>query len=38
MAKIGKRTTAISEGVDRKKLYQLGEAVTMVKGRAKAPP
>jgi large subunit ribosomal protein L1 len=36
MAKIGKRTAAISEGVDRKKLYQLGEAVKMVKSRAKA--
>ncbi|MEO8757865.1 MAG: 50S ribosomal protein L1 [Devosia sp.] len=36
MAKIGKRTTAISEGVDRKKLYQLGEAVKMVRTRAKA--
>ena len=36
MAKIGKRTTSISEGVDRKKLYQLGEAVKMVRDRAKA--
>src|SRR6201986_1547331 len=36
MAKIGKRTAAITEGVDRKKLYQLGEAVKMVKSRAKA--
>ena len=36
MAKIGKRTTAITEGVDRKKLYQLGEAVKMVRTRAKA--
>ena len=36
MAKIGKRTAAISEGVDRKKLYQLGEAVKMIKSRAKA--
>ena len=36
MAKIGKRTAAISEGVDRKKLYALGEALTMVRTRAKA--
>src|ERR1700742_3441839 len=36
MAKIGKRTAAITEGVDRKKLYQLGEAVKMVKSRASA--
>ena len=36
MSKVGKRTTAISEGVDRKKLYQLGEAVKMVRSRAKA--
>ena len=36
MAKIGKRTAAISEGVDRKKLYALGEALTMVRSRAKA--
>src|ERR1700748_2227199 len=36
MAKIGKRTAAITEGVDRKKLYQLGEAVKMVRSRAKA--
>lgn len=36
MSKIGKRTAAISEGIDRKKLYQLGEAVTMIKSRAKA--
>jgi large subunit ribosomal protein L1 len=32
----GKRTTEIEKGVDRKKLYQLGEAVKMVKDRAKA--
>ena len=36
MSKIGKRTAAITEGIDRKKLYQLGEAVKMIKGRAKA--
>ncbi len=36
MAKVGKRTASISEGVDRKKLYPLGEALTMVRGRAKA--
>src|SRR3569832_2241055 len=36
MAKIGKRTAEISKGVDRKKLYELKEAVTMVKARAKA--
>src|SRR3954453_9422304 len=36
MAKVGKRTTSISEGIDRKKLYALGEALTMVRGRAKA--
>jgi large subunit ribosomal protein L1 len=36
MSKIGKRTAAIAEGVDRKKLYQLGEAVKMVRSRAKA--
>jgi large subunit ribosomal protein L1 len=36
MAHIGKRTTEISKGLDRKKLYGLGEAVKMVKERAKA--
>ena len=36
MSKIGKRTTEISKGVDRKKLYALNEAVKMVKERAKA--
>src|ERR1700710_2474210 len=36
MAKIGKRATEITKGVDRKKLYQLGEAVKMIKSRAKA--
>src|ERR1700687_5475118 len=33
---IGKRTTAVREGVDRTKLYPLEEAVKMVKDRAKA--
>jgi large subunit ribosomal protein L1 len=32
----GKRTTEIAKGVDRKKLYPLGDAVKMVKDRAKA--
>ena len=32
----GKRTTEIAKGIDRKKLYELGEAVKMVKSRAKA--
>jgi large subunit ribosomal protein L1 len=32
----GKRFTVAAEGIDRKKLYALNEAVTMVKGRAKA--
>src|SRR6059058_3302571 len=32
----GKRTTEIEKGIDRKRLYALGEAVKMVKGRAKA--
>ncbi len=36
MAKLGKRTTAIREGIDRKKLYALSEAVKLVKERAKA--
>jgi large subunit ribosomal protein L1 len=36
MAHIGKRTAEISKGLDRKKLYGLGEAVKMVKERAKA--
>jgi large subunit ribosomal protein L1 len=36
MAKLGKRTTAIREGIDRKKLYALDEAVKLVKERAKA--
>ena len=36
MAKVGKRTAAAREGIDRKKLYGLDEAVKMVKARAKA--
>src|SRR5262247_3381288 len=36
MTNLGKRTTAIREGVDRAKLYPLEEAVKMVKDRAKA--
>ena len=36
MNKIGKRITKIREGIDREKLYPLGEAVRMVKDRAKA--
>ena len=36
MAKIGKRTKAALEGIDRKKLYDLAEAVKLVKERAKA--
>jgi large subunit ribosomal protein L1 len=36
MTKLGKRTTAIREGVDRKKLYGIEEAVKMVRARAKA--
>jgi large subunit ribosomal protein L1 len=36
MAKLGKRTTAAREGIDRRKLYALGDAVKMVKERAKA--
>jgi large subunit ribosomal protein L1 len=36
MTKLGKRTTAIREGIDRKKLYAIGEAVKLVKDRAKA--
>jgi large subunit ribosomal protein L1 len=32
----GKRVTKAREGIDRKKLYALGEAVTMVKARASA--
>jgi large subunit ribosomal protein L1 len=36
MANIGKRNKTALEGVDREKLYSLGEAVKMVKERAKA--
>ena len=36
MAKLGKSTTAAREGIDRKKLYKLDEAIKMVKSRAKA--
>jgi large subunit ribosomal protein L1 len=36
MANIGKRLTTAREGIDRKKLYGLDEAVKMIKGRAKA--
>src|SRR5580700_1978073 len=36
MAKLGKRTVAVREGVDRNKLYPIGDAVKMVKERAKA--
>jgi large subunit ribosomal protein L1 len=36
MAKIAKRYAAIAEGIDRKKLYALDEAVKMVRARAKA--
>ncbi|MEO6395961.1 MAG: 50S ribosomal protein L1 [Devosia sp.] len=36
MSNLGKRTNAAREGIDRKKLYALGEAVSMVRSRAKA--
>jgi large subunit ribosomal protein L1 len=36
MAKAGKRITAALEGIDRKKLYGIDEAVKLVKERAKA--
>jgi large subunit ribosomal protein L1 len=36
MAKLGKRTTQIRDGIDRVKLYSISEAVSMVKDRAKA--
>ena len=36
MTSIGKRTAEISKGIDRKKLYPLGDAVKMVRDRAKA--
>jgi large subunit ribosomal protein L1 len=36
MAKLGKRSRAAREGIDRTKLYRLDEAVEMVKARANA--
>lgn len=36
MTKPGKRIVSAREGIDRKKLYELGEAVKMIKDRAKA--
>jgi len=36
MSNVGKRLKAAREGVDREKLYPLGEAVKVVKSRAKA--
>jgi large subunit ribosomal protein L1 len=36
MAKIAKRVAAAREGIDRRKLYELGEALTLVKARATA--
>jgi len=36
MAKVGKRTVAALANIDRKKLYDLGEAVKIVKGNAGA--
>ena len=36
MTNVGKRLKAVREGVDREKLYPLGEAVKVVKARAKA--
>jgi len=36
MAKVGKRLKAAVEGIDRKKLYAVGEAVSLVKARATA--
>src|SRR6201747_202816 len=36
MAKLGKRTEKVREGVDREKLYSIDEAVGMIKERAKA--
>jgi large subunit ribosomal protein L1 len=36
MVKLAKRTAAVREGIDRKKLYELGEAVKMIKTRATA--
>jgi large subunit ribosomal protein L1 len=36
MAKVAKRIAAAREGIDRRKLYDLGEALTLVKARATA--
>ena len=36
MAHVGKRITKARDGIDRKKLYQLDEAVKMIKARASA--
>ena len=36
MVKLAKRTAAVRDGIDRKKLYELGEAVKMIKTRATA--
>lgn len=36
MAKVGKRLTAAREGIDRKKLYSITEAVQMIKENSKA--
>src|SRR5438128_9696851 len=36
MARHGKRTRAVGQGIDRAKLYPLAQAVEMVKERAKA--
>jgi large subunit ribosomal protein L1 len=36
MAKLAKRVAAAREGIDRRKLYELGEALTLVKARANA--
>ncbi len=36
MSKLGKRTDAIRQGIDRKKLYAIDEAVKLIKERAKA--
>jgi large subunit ribosomal protein L1 len=36
MSKLGKRTDAIRQGIDRKKLYAIDDALKMIKERAKA--
>src|SRR5262249_17615705 len=36
MGNVGKRLKAVREGVDREKFYPIGEAVKVVKSRAKA--